>query len=64
MIDKDEAPNGFEAISDGYPELGGAICERCDYESSCLTDPDFHCTSDNRKDGKDVVYKKIKKGKI
>ena len=57
MIDKNEAPEGFEAVSDQWLELGTGICDRCDYCDECGFGLYMPCTDEERKDGENVIFK-------
>ena len=52
MIDKNEAPEGYEAV------LGAKGCYGCAFANGwCSTEYARQCVSGNRKDGCDVIFK-------
>ena len=55
MIDKHEAPEGYEA----FAEEDG-ICEGCAFNDTndCLFDKDIICVPNDREDGQEVIFKK------
>jgi len=55
MIDKNEAPEGYEA----FAEEGG-FCKGCvfKYINDCLHDKSITCVSCDREDGEEVIFKK------
>ena len=54
-IDKTDAPNGYEP-------LAGDTCLKC--ELGCLTEACLraNCLTDERRDGRNVVFRRLKKG--
>jgi len=56
VIDPDEAPEGFRAV---VPIIG-ISCYRCHFQNTCNPYEDKpKCTKSRRKDGQNVIFKKV-----
>jgi len=59
MINEKEAPEGYRAVKQGSPVVGGA-CKICDYFDLCTDGNIGSCEQYEREDEESVIFKLIK----